>query len=110
MRLDNPLTSVLRQRSTETKRPMKGIIDYGDDGVVPMINSEDVNVVVENILEYVENRFDVLDKQGGREGDIMALCQEFYEWGSADVGDELSYFTCPSFEQNNDYAKLATSL
>jgi hypothetical protein len=77
---------------------MKGIIDYGDDGVIPMIDSDDVVTVVENILEYVENRFEILDKKGGRDGDIMALCQEFYEWGSAEAGDELSYFVCPSFE------------
>jgi len=79
---------------------MQGIIDYGDDGVIPMIDSEDVETIIENILQYVENRFDLLDKEGGRTGDIMALCQEFYEWGSADVGDELSYYTCPSFESN----------
>jgi hypothetical protein len=52
---------------------------------------------VENILEYIEARFDILSKEGGRDGDIMALCQEFYEWGTADQGDELSYYTCPSF-------------
>jgi len=77
---------------------MKGIIDYGDDGVVPMIDSDDVETVVENILEYVENRFDILDKKGGRDDDIMALCREFYEWGSAEAGDEVSYFICPTFE------------
>jgi hypothetical protein len=76
---------------------MKGIQDYGDDGVVPLIESEDVGEVVENILEYIEARFDILSKEGGRDGDIMALCQEFYEWGTADQGDELSYYTCPSF-------------
>ena len=77
---------------------MYGIIDYGDDGVVPQIESDEVETIVENILEYVENRFDILDKKGGRDADIMALCQEFYEWGSAKQGDELSYFTCPTFE------------
>lgn len=77
---------------------MKGIIDYGDDGVVPMIDSDTVEDVVENILEYIEARFDILDKIGNRDGDIMALCQEFYEWGSAECGDEISYFTCPNFE------------
>jgi len=77
---------------------MKGIVDYGDDGVIPMIESDDVETIVENILEYVENRFELLDKEGGRDADIMALCQEFYEWGSAEQGDEVSYYTCPHFE------------
>lgn len=77
---------------------MKGIIDYGDDGVIPMIDSEDVEQVIETILEYVENRFEVLDKEGGRDEDIFALCQEFCEWGTADQGDELSYYVCPTFE------------
>jgi len=77
---------------------MIGAIDYGDDGVIPMIESDDVETVVENILEYVENRFDVLDKEGSRDADIMALCQEFYEWGSAEQGDEISYYVCPKFQ------------
>ena len=77
---------------------MIGIQDYGDDGVVPMIESDDVETIVEDILEYVETRFDILDKMGGRDGDIMALCQEFMEWGSAEQGDEVSYYTCPTFE------------
>lgn len=76
---------------------MIGIQDYGDDGVVPMIESDQVEKVVEDILEYVEARFDILSNLGGRDGDIMALCQEFYEWGSADQGDDISYYTCPTF-------------
>ena len=76
---------------------MKGIIDYGDDGVIPMIDSDDVENVVESIIEYVEARFEILDKQD-RHADIMALCQEFHEWGTADTGDELSYYTCPNFQ------------
>lgn len=76
---------------------MIGIQDYGDDGVVPMIESDDVETVVESILEYVEARFDILDKMGDRDGDIMALCQEFMEWGSAEQGDDISYYTCPTF-------------
>ena len=36
---------------------MISIQDYGDDGVVPMIESDDVEIVVEDILEYVEARF-----------------------------------------------------
>jgi hypothetical protein len=62
-----------------------------------MIDSDDVENVVESIIEYVEARFEILDKQD-RHADIMALCQEFHEWGTADTGDELSYFTCPTFE------------
>ena len=77
---------------------MYGIIDYGDDGVVPQIESEEVETIVEDILEYVENRFELLDKEGGRDADIFALVQEFHEWGTAEQGDELSYFTCPTFE------------
>lgn len=76
---------------------MIGIQDYGDDGVVPMIESDDVETIVEDILEYVEARFEILDKMGGRDGDIMALCQEFMEWGSAEQGDDISYYVCPSF-------------
>jgi hypothetical protein len=77
---------------------MKGIIDYGDDGVVPMIDSDDVETVVENILEYVEARFEILDKMGDRDRDIFALVEEFHEWGAAEQGDEVSYFVCPTFE------------
>jgi hypothetical protein len=77
---------------------MQGIIDYGDDGVVPQIESDEVETVVENILEYIENRFELLDKEGGRDRDIFALCEEFHEWGTAEEGDEVSYFTCPTFQ------------
>lgn len=74
-------------------------IDYQEDGVIPMIVDDQVGDNVEAILEYVENRFDLLDKEGNRDGDIIALCQEFYEWGSADVGDEISYYVVPSFSR-----------
>ena len=77
---------------------MYGILDYGDDGVIPQIESDDVETVIENILEYVENRFELLDKEGRRDADIFALVQEFHEWGTAEQGDEVSYFTCPTFE------------
>lgn len=77
---------------------MIGIEDYGDNGVVPIIESDDAGTVIESILEYVEARFDILDKMKDRDGDIMALCQEFYEWGSAEAGDHLSYYTVPTFE------------
>lgn len=77
---------------------MLGIQDYGDDGVVPMIKSKDVETVVENILEYIDIRFEILHKEGGRDGDIFALVEEFHEWGTAEQGDEVSYYTCPTFE------------
>lgn len=77
---------------------MLGIQDYGDDGVVPMIESDDVGPTIESIIDYVEKRFEILDSMGGRDADIFALCQEFHEWGTADEGDELSYYVCPSFE------------
>lgn len=80
------------------ERPMIGIQDYGDDGVVPMIESDEVETVVENILEYVEARFELLSNEGGRDHDIIALVEEFHEWGTAEQGDDISYFTCPSFQ------------
>jgi hypothetical protein len=76
---------------------MLSITDYGEDGVVPMIESEDVETVVEGILEYVETRFELLNKEGGRDADIFALVQEFNEWGTAEQGDDISYYTCPTF-------------
>jgi hypothetical protein len=76
---------------------MKSIIDYGDDGVIPMIDSENVNDVVNDILKYVEARLEILNKQN-RRADIFALCQEFLEWGIAEDGDELFYFICPTFK------------
>ena len=75
---------------------MLSIQDYGADGVVPVIESNDVEPLVESILEYVEARFEILDKQN-RDADIMALCQEFHEWGTAGEGDELSFYVCPKF-------------
>jgi hypothetical protein len=76
---------------------MLSITDYGEDGVVPMIESEDVETVVEDILEYVETRFELLNKEGGRDADIFALVREFNEWGTAEQGDDISYYTCPTF-------------
>jgi hypothetical protein len=76
---------------------MLGIQDYGDDGVVPMIESEDVQTTVENIIQYVEARFNILEAQD-RLGDILALVEEFREWGDAEEGDEIGYYTCPSFD------------
>jgi hypothetical protein len=76
---------------------MKGIIDYGDDGVIPMINSEEVENVISDILDHVEARFEILDGQD-RQADILALCEEFHEWGTAKAGDVVSYYTVPKFE------------
>lgn len=75
---------------------MQSVTDYGDDGVVPMINSETVQSTVDNILTYVESRFEILEAQEHL-GDILALVQEFREWGDAEAGDEISYYTCPTF-------------
>lgn len=75
---------------------MQSVTDYGDDGVVPMINSETVQSTVDNILTYVESRFEILEAQEHL-GDILALVQEFHEWGDAEAGDEISYYTCPTF-------------
>jgi len=72
-------------------------IDYDDDGVVPMVESEEVETVIENILEYVEARFEILDKMGNRDADIFAICEEFHEWGTAEQGDDLFYFVVPTF-------------
>lgn len=76
---------------------MQGVQDYGDNGFVPMIESEDVEPTVSNIIEYVESRFEILEAQE-RLGDILALVQEFREWGDAEEGDEIGYYICPSFE------------
>ena len=76
---------------------MLGIQDYGDDGVVPMIESQDVQTTVDHIIQYVEARFDILEAQD-RLGDILALVEEFREWGDAEEGDEIGYYICPSFE------------
>jgi hypothetical protein len=71
--------------------------DYGDDGVVPVVRSQNVESVVDNILEYVQSRFEILELKDRRE-DILALCQEFDEWGTAGPGDDIEYYTCPTFK------------
>jgi len=76
---------------------MESIIDYGEDGVVPMIESDEVGDVIDSILEYVDARFEILDKQDCQ-NEILALCQEFYEWGAAEGGEQISYYVCPTFE------------
>lgn len=74
---------------------MTDYVDYGDDGIVSVREDDSVEYTIDMILEYVEDRFEKLDKMGNREEDIFALCQEFMEWGTADTGDELSYFALP---------------
>lgn len=75
---------------TYTKTPMTDFIDYGDDGSVRTINDPTVENSIDSILEYVESRFDILDSEN-RQEDIVALCQEFFEWGTAEEGDDLGY-------------------
>ena len=70
------------------------MLNYGDDGQIQEVESDEVQETIDSILEYVESRFDALDKED-RQEDIMALAQEFWEWGSADDGDEIGYMFLP---------------
>lgn len=70
------------------------MLNYGDDGQIQEVESDEVQETIDSILEYVETRFDALDKED-RQEDIMALAQEFWEWGSADDGDEIGYMFLP---------------
>jgi len=70
------------------------MLNYGDDGQIQEVESDQVQETIDSILEYVESRFDALDKED-RQEDIMALAQEFWEWGSADDGDEIGYMFLP---------------
>lgn len=74
-----------------TEAPM---LNYGDDGHVNEVDCDDVEQTINEILEYVEGRFEVLDSED-RQQDILALAQEFWEWGSADSGDEIGYLFLP---------------
>jgi len=65
-------------------------VDYGDDGSVSYQDDPNVEEVIDEILAHVERRFDILDKEG-RDEDIIALCQEYMEWGSAETGDDIGY-------------------
>ena len=58
------------------------MLNYGDDGQIQEVESDEVQETIDSILEYVESRFDALDKED-RQEDIMALAQEFWEWGRA---------------------------
>lgn len=70
------------------------MLNYGDDGNIPQVDCDNVQENIDSILEYVESRFEYLDKQD-RQHDIMALAQEFWEWGSAESGDEIGYLFLP---------------
>jgi len=70
------------------------MLNYGDDGQIQEVECDDVQDTIDTILEYVETRFEYLDAQD-RQRDIMALAQEFWEWGSADDGDEIGYLFLP---------------
>lgn len=70
---------------------MTDYVDYGDNGTVSIQNDSSCEDVIDAILDHVESRFDILDKQG-KDDEILALCQEFLEWGTASTGDEIGYF------------------
>jgi hypothetical protein len=70
------------------------MLDYGNDGHINEVECDEVQDVIDGILEYVESRFDVLDAED-RQRDILALCEEFKEWGTADEGDEIGYLFLP---------------
>jgi hypothetical protein len=70
------------------------MLNYGDDGQIQEVECDEVQKNIDAILEYVESRFEHLDKKN-RQDDIMALAQEFWEWGSAGDGDEIGYLFLP---------------
>lgn len=70
------------------------MLNYGDDGQIQEVECDDVQETIDTILEYVESRFEHLNAQD-RQADIAALAQEFWEWGSADEGDEIGYMFLP---------------
>lgn len=70
------------------------MLDYGNDGQIKEVECDDVEYVIDNILEYFENRMTQLDVEN-RHRDILAICQEYQEWGTADNGDEIGYLFMP---------------
>lgn len=70
------------------------MLNYGDDGQIQEVDCDDVQETIDSILEYVEGRFEMLEAED-RQHDIIALAQEFWEWGSADEGDEIGYMFLP---------------
>jgi hypothetical protein len=73
---------------------MANFIDYGDHGKVTSVEEDDVETVIENILDFVDTRFEILEAEN-RHGDIRALASEFYEWGAAETGDDIGYLFLP---------------
>lgn len=73
---------------------MANFIDYGDHGKVTSIEEDSVETVIDEILEYVESRFEALETED-RQADIMALASEFWEWGAAETGDDIGYLFMP---------------
>jgi hypothetical protein len=86
-----PTPAILHTHTEETLQ----MLNYGDDGQIQEVDCDDVQDTIDTILEYVENRFEYLDKKGNRDADIFALCQEFHEWGTAEDGDEIGYLFLP---------------
>ncbi len=70
------------------------MIDYGDNGRMNVVETQEVVTTVENILEYVESRFEHLETQKRHE-DIKALASEFWEWGAAENTEEYHYICLP---------------
>ena len=76
---------------TQTKTTM---LDYGNDGQINEVEADDVQDTIDDILDYAEARMKHLE---GTEQwrDILALCQEFHEWGAAQEGDDIGYLFMP---------------
>jgi hypothetical protein len=70
------------------------MLDYGNDGQIKEVESDDVQEVIDDILELFENRMKQLEVED-RYRDILAICQEFHEWGVAEDGDEIGYLFMP---------------
>ena len=71
------------------------MLNYGDNGEIEEITSDEVEENIDNILEFVENRLEILKKEKFREGDMEALINEFWEWGLAKQGDDIGYLYLP---------------
>jgi hypothetical protein len=70
------------------------MIDYGENGKITEIESDDVDSTVEAILEYVESRFEILGEKN-QQANVNALAAEFWEWGAAEIGDEIKFLALP---------------
>lgn len=74
------------------------MLNYGDDGKIQHVDCDEVQETIDDILEFVESRFEILEMED-RQADIMALAQEFWEWGSAEEGDEIGYLFLPMLSE-----------